>query len=45
MIRANPHTIVVAYSALNSWKSERSTSRAMTSRTSYGVRVSRGTME
>lgn len=42
-MRAKPVTSVVPYSALNSWKREPSTTRAMTSRTSYGVRESTGT--
>ncbi len=39
---AKPVTSVSPYTALNSLNSDASTSRAMTSRTSYGVRVSRG---
>ncbi len=42
-IRAKPVTRVAPYSALNSAKRLPSTSRAITSRTSYGVRGSTGT--
>ncbi len=42
-IRAKPQTSVSAYSRLNSWNRLPSTTRRITSRTSYGVRVSVGT--
>ena len=42
-IRANPQTRVSPYSFLNSWNRLPSTIRRITSRTSYGVRVSAGT--
>ena len=42
-IRAKPQTRVSAYSCLNSWNRLPSTMRRITSRTSYGVRVSVGT--
>ena len=42
-IRAKPQTSVSPYSFLNSWSRLPSTIRRITSRTSYGVRVSAGT--
>ncbi len=42
-MRANPHTSVSPYNALNSCNREPSTMRLITSRTSYAVRVSLGT--
>ena len=42
-IRAKPQTRVSPYSFLNSWNRLASTTRRITSRTSYGVRVSAGT--
>ena len=42
-IFANPVTRVSPYNRLNSWKRLPSTTRRITSRTSYGVRVSTGT--
>jgi hypothetical protein len=41
---AKPHTSVLPNSALNSWNSLPSTSRAITSWTSYGARTSSGTI-
>ena len=42
-ILAKPQTSVSPYSCLNSWNRLASTTRGITSRTSYGVRVSAGT--